>query len=966
MRICPPRPAFAILMVALADCAFGLNPSLSLTQFIHTSWTESEGAMVPYITAVAQSTDGYLWLGTRQGLLRFDGLHLVPWNPLPGEALPDKSIDSLAASAGGGLWIGTKGRIVRLEHGHLVQYTIMNGSPDGGIAAMVEDRAGRLWAGNVRPKAKAGGLVLLDNGRVKTYGTENGLQKPEVLSLFFDHEGTLWVGTLGGFCKWDAREARCHPVRPPFAAAQDAETLGPPAQKPFRLVKAILQDRQGTMWLGTVGQGLIRVRDDRFESFSRKDGLSSDDVEALAEDREGNLWVGTSNGFDRFREPKVAKWTTFEGLSGNFITAVCSTRGGDVWVGAFSRGLNRIRGNQIVRYSRSSGLPNDTVFSLHEDVNGTLWAGTGKGLARLSGERFVEVPVVDHSPFLSQTMTSVRSGVLWLADSNRGLARLRDGRVEEWQAEGMPSDAVYRLGSSRNGDLWVGYIKDGIAVIRGDSVVQTYTAETGLAAGAVQAIYEDRAGSMWIGTREGLSRIRNGRWTTWTAKQRVPLGGIQAMTEDDGGHLWLVTPAGMLLLTLEDLSRTPDGVPASLFFSTYGPDDGIRIADIPGTMDPRLAKSVDGRLWLSTGDGVATIDPASIRTNTLAPPISIEQLIVDGKRMDVTAHDIRFRGRAVQIDYTALSLTSPEAVRFRYQLEGFDRDWVEAGTRRQIVYANLPPADYRFHVIASNNDGVWNQEGAVLSFRCEPYFYQTRLFSALCLCALGLSVWGVVRLRVGQIRSRFQLVLAERTRLTREMHDTLLQGFAGVVYQLEAASRQAATAPDLSKKRVERALEQADQSLREAREALSSMRLSALEHSTLSEALLATGKQILEGTPARFDMDVTGRVRQLPYDIQANLYIIAREAINNALNHARPESVTLELAYSRDSVRLTVEDDGVGFDPDNTPVREDHWGLGGMRERARLIGARLTVQSERGLGTKIAVVVDRGASKSRG
>jgi two-component sensor histidine kinase/streptogramin lyase len=731
------------------------------------------------------------------------------------------------------------------------------------------------------------------------------------------------------------------------------------------MVRTVLQDRQGTLWLGTVGQGLIRIRDSRFEHFSRKDGLSSDDVEALAEDLEGNLWVGTSNGFDRFREPKVARWSTFEGLSGNLITVVCSTRSGDVWVAAVAGGLNRIRGNQIVRYSKSSGLPSDSVLSLHEDANGTLWAGTDNGVARLSGDRFVEVHPVGGSHYVIQSMTSGRGGVLWLADSERGLARLRDGSIEKWRAEGMPSDGIYRLGSSRNGDLWVGYFKKGIAVIRGDSV-ETYTTETGLASGIVQAIYEDSAGSMWIGTREGLSRVRNGRWTTWTAKQKVPSGGIQAMTEDGCGHFWLVTPAGMLLLQLEDLERTPDGAPASLSFSTYGPDDGIRMADIPGTANPRIARSADGRLWISTVDGVATINPASIRINTVPPPISIEQLTIDGKPMDVTAPGIRFRGRGVQIDYTALSLTSPEAVRFRYQLEGLDQDWVEAGTRRQIVYANLSPGNYRFHVIASNNDGVWNQEGAVLSFRCEPYFYQTRLFGALCLCVLGLSVYGIVRMRIGQIRSRFQLVLAERTRLTREMHDTLLQGFAGVVYQLEAASRQSTTAPDLSKRRVERALEQADQSLREAREALSSMRLSALENSTLSEALLATGKQILEGTPIRFDMDLNGRVRQLPYDIQANLYIIAREAINNALNHAKPQSVNLELAYSRDSVRLIVEDDGVGFDPDNTPIREDHWGLGGMRERARLIGARLTIHSERGLGTRITVMVDRAASKSRG
>jgi signal transduction histidine kinase len=334
-------------------------------------------------------------------------------------------------------------------------------------------------------------------------------------------------------------------------------------------------------------------------------------------------------------------------------------------------------------------------------------------------------------------------------------------------------------------------------------------------------------------------------------------------------------------------------------------------------------------------------------------------MLVDGRPVEIhSASEIAFRGRELQIAYTGLSLMVPERVRFRYKLDGFDWTWTDAGTRRNVVYVNLPPGRYRFRVIACNNDGVWNTSGAGLAFRLAPYFYQTSWFAVSCVGVLALLIWGFHWLRVRRLVSRFQLVSRERARVTRELHDSLLQGFSGVVYQLEAAARLFESNPELSKERLDRAIDQADQSLGETRRTIMSMRLPALEHHTLPEALSTIGAQLTEGTPITFHLTVKGLIRQLGYEVQANIYLIGREAITNAVNHAEPRRILAQMTYSEREVRLTVQDDGSGFDLEAASEKKDHWGVAGMRERANQIGASFTLESALGRGTKIGVSVE--------
>jgi signal transduction histidine kinase/ligand-binding sensor domain-containing protein len=967
------------LLIGFVDRAFGLDPGLSLSQFIHTSWNGTSGSDIPGVWALAQTTDGYLWLGTRQGLIRFDGVRFVRWTPPVGEELPGSAIASLAPSANGGLWIGMEGAILRLHDGHLERYTARNGIPQEPIVTMVEDRAGRLWAGCAASKRE--GLIRIENGSVTTFGRSHGLPTSEVLSLFLDRDDTLWVGTFGAFCRWSGNAAEFCRHTPGFdiksmARSADGRSFmaattrgllqfGPVYPQPVTSllgksippVKTLLEDRDATVWAGTIGQGLFRLRNGHVEHFTRLDGLSSDVIQSLFEDREGNVWVGTPNGVDRFREPKVARWSIQQGLAGNVITAICAAHDGSLWVGVMGSGLNRIRGDSVAPGSPPLGAEGANVLALHEDSNGTLWAGTTRRFGYFSQNRFTEIRSAGGS-HLDRVfaITAGPDGTIWLADSTQGIQTLRNGRVEAFSAAGIGAGkTIYQVLADHAGNLWIGYYGGGLEVVR-NGRVQAYDVQNGLAGGAVQAIYEDHLGVIWVGTKEGMSRFRQGSWTTWTARQGLPAGGVQAMIQDSYRHLWLVTAAGLLRAEMADLARQPDHAAENLSLLTYGPSDGIRPGERAG-MNPRMTVTADGRLWFSTEDGLAGINPALLRSNAIPPPVVVEQLTVDGKPAGIASREIALRSHAVEFEYTALSLTVPEAVRFRYQLEGFDKDWIDAGTRRQIAYANLPPRHYRFHVIACNNDGVWNTTGATVAFWCEPYFYQTWWFLALSIGAAGLCFYLAYRYRMSQLRSRFQLVLDERARLTRELHDTLLQGFAGVVFQLEAASRQLLSAPEAGRRRIDVALEQADQSLKEARLALSCMRLPTLENTPLPDALETAGRQIVDGTSIRFHMELKGNVRELPYDVQANLFIIAREAMNNAMNHARPGHLSLELDYTADRTRLAVQDDGVGFDPEAATPRDGHLGLCGMHERARKIAGVLTVDSQTGHGTKVEIVV---------
>jgi signal transduction histidine kinase/ligand-binding sensor domain-containing protein len=979
-------PIITVLVIS-GKSLFSLDPTLAVSQYLRTSWTQEEGVDVPAVQAVAQGPDGYLWLGTSTGLIRFDGMRFFHWEPRAGEKLPSNDIRFLIASPAQGLWIGTAKGVSRLFGGSLTGYPDADRWLGGPAVTMMEDRLGRLW---MRGPRSGGGLgALLRDGSFQVYGPADGLPAAGVRTIFEDRLHNLWLGTSSGVCRWaPGSPAACLniPHVSAFSLIEDMHgdlLIGDDISKSMLqlsngkleavidrvgnaslIPRAMLRDHDGNVWIGTAGQGLLRLREGRLERFTRRNGLSSDVIGALTEDREGNLWVGTARGVDRLRDPKVVHLGTSEGLSSDLVTTVYANQGA-VWIGTSGGGLNRVVGGRITQFLMDSGLPSTTVISLSADGGGRLWAGTSAGLAYFSGSRFIQVRSTGGRPLERVfAISGDRTGGITLADANQGLFTVRNGVARPLSIPGLPTERIYQLQFDRDGVLWIGYYAGGMAALSGTSA-RVYTVRDGLGEGPVRAIYQDRTGSIWAGTGTGLSRFHNGTWTTWTTRHGLPAGGVQGIVEDDRHDaLWLVTASGLVRLPLADLntSNGPGSNAAAkpLNLRLFGRNDGLRLAGSGNMLNSRVMKSDDGRIWLCTEDGVAIVDPIRMRSNAVPPPVVIEQVVVDGKTLDVNSPSgIAFQGSQLQIAYTALSLMAPERIRFKYRLDGLDPDWIDAETRRSVDYVRLPPGHYRFHVIACNNDGVWNTSGAVLALRVPPHFYQTTWFIALCVVLVASVAWGADQIRVRGVVSRFQLIAQERARLTRELHDSLLQGFVGVVYQLEAVARQFDTAPEASKQRLERAIDQADQALLEARRTILSMRLPALEHSTLPEALSAIAARLTEGTSVVFRLDVKGRVRQLPYDAQANVYLIGREAIANSVSHARASRILAALAYSEKELRLTVQDDGSGFDPQAAIAKNDHWGMAGMRERAETIGASFVLDTSPGRGTKIEVVFRR-------
>jgi signal transduction histidine kinase len=388
----------------------------------------------------------------------------------------------------------------------------------------------------------------------------------------------------------------------------------------------------------------------------------------------------------------------------------------------------------------------------------------------------------------------------------------------------------------------------------------------------------------------------------------------------------------------------------------FGRADGLRLYGV-ASPTPAIARDRGGHIWVCTQDGAAVFDPERLRRNPLPPPLTIEQVTVDGKSLDTTSHEVWFPGRTVQIAYTAVSLNSPELVRFRYRLIGVDPNWVDAGSRRNVAYAHLSPGGYRFRVTAANNDGPWNENVAEMVLYVEPYFYETYWFRAAVASAVLLMCWAAYRIRVRTLQSRWELIAAERAKFSRELHDSLLQGFSGVVFLLEAAAKKFDSAPEKSRKDLMKALDRADNSLREARQLVTDLRIPALENSTLPQALRETSHQMVHGMPVHFEFEVHGSAKPAHYDVDANLFLIGREALSNSLSHAGANRIRMELQYTSKGLGLTVEDDGSGFDPEMARAKEGHQGFRGMEERAKNIGGALAVESAGGKGTKIVVRV---------
>jgi ligand-binding sensor domain-containing protein/signal transduction histidine kinase len=901
-----------------------------------TGFTTNDGLADRAISSICEDHEGNLWLGTAAGLNEFRDGKFNTYKTRDG--LPNDSIRSIFEDRSGVLWIGTLGGLVRFESRRFTAYTIKDGLPNDTVEAVYEDRKGVLWINT------PGGLAAFSNGRFTSYSTANGLLSDRIWSIEEDRAGNLWIGSDGGLNSFTNGEFKAYTTE---------------AGLPEKSVWSIQEDHDGDLWLGTPG-GLARLKDGKLAVYTSKDGLSDDVVMALLEDREGSLWIGTERGgLNRLRDAKFTTYSTREGLTNDAVLTVCQSGDASIWSGTNGGGLNRFKDARFTSYTSKDGLASNIVRALCEDSAGNLWAGTPAGLNRLrSGEiktYTVEDGLSSNAVF---AIEEDREGVLWIGTLG-GLTRFKDGQFTVYTArDGLSDDSVISLRAARDGGLWIGTRSGGLCAMQNGRFV-SYRARDWLADDSVRAIYEDEDGAVWVGTRSsGLSRYKNGQFTTYTTKEGLFDDCVFEIIEDERNDLWLTSPKGVFRVSKKDLNDLAEGKPARIASTSFDTSDGMLSREC-SSGQPAGCRSSDGKLWFPTIKGIATIDPNNMPINLQAPPVAIERAIVDGNLTELTDRTELTPGRQrYEFHYTALSLVAPEKVRFKYMLEGFDKDWVDAGAQRVASYTQIAPGSYKFRVLACNNDGVWNETGASVNLYLKPYFYQTYWFYAVCGTVVGLVGLGLYRLRVQRIRSQFSAVLEERNRMAREIHDTLAQSLVGIALQLQAVEKALPDAPETAERHLSLAHSMVNHSLVEARRSIWDLRSKALETDDLATALSATARQMTEGTGVRVDVRVAGDPRRLPAQIENHALRIAQESLTNALRHADAKLVTIEAKFNSASLELRIEDDGRGFDvPGVLTAADGHFGLRGMHERVEHMGGELVVKSIPGEGTEIIATI---------
>jgi signal transduction histidine kinase/ligand-binding sensor domain-containing protein len=972
-------------LVALAGPAWSLDPHKSLTQYTRAVWTQANGLPEDDIGAITQTTDGYLWVGTRDGLARFDGYDFTSFTKNSG-ALPSDGVGALAAGHGGTLWIGTNNGLVRYAAGRFTTFTKKDGLPDNVIGSLYEDRDSVLWI------VAGVHLCRFENGHFISYPTDALLPALTARSIVGDTQG-IWVAGIDGLIKRTDKSF--------------APVLKIPGVSEGGFV-TLAKDRKGNSWIGGLGITFLSARG-RVQKFGAREGLTAS-VRALLEDRDGNLWAGTTRGLSRFEGGRFISQTVDSEASGGVVRCLFEDREGDLWVG-MTNGLYRFRDDEVTNYGRTERLPSDEPIAVHQDQEGRVWVGyRGDGVSTVGGAHPLHYTVRDG--LLSNQIFGIRENPeseLWILTFG-GVNVLRNGRPANFLLPHPNIRYYLDILEDRHGQIWLG-TSDGVFRMNGsalqgvvpvvpggpffndaaivlsegpdDSVwagtwgaglwqiqangVRRYTPADGLGSENIRSLLQDQDQTLWIGTfGGGLNAFRDGKFTRYTAKDGLLSDNIWHIDDDRAGSLWLATTRGVCRITKQQLHNFSAGRIPHLMPENYTSADGLRSAQcapgIPvgagGTM------TTDGRIWVPTGRGLAVIDPhaTSKRLIESAPAVHLVAVNVDGRDLAVNGSArLKAGSDHVQFRYTGIHLSAPERVRYDYMLEGLDHDWNSAADRRVTNFNTLRHGTYRFRVRASVAGSASNE--ASFQFEILPHFYEQRSFLWLCIASLTAAVFSLHRLRLRQIRGRFALVLKERIRIAREIHDTLAQGFFGISSQLNALSLNMSGQSDSAQRHLDLAKKMARHSITESRRSVMNLRDPDIEHRDLPAALARAAREWAEASTTRIETDIREVDCKLPEEVEQNTLRIAQEAVANALKHAHADTIRIRLQVADQRLELTVEDNGRGFELSGAfSMINGHYGLLGMRERAEQMGGQVQLTSAPHCGTviKFSIPVSAG------
>jgi len=965
--------------------AQALDSTRAITQYAHTAWRSRDGHFASAPLTITQTKDGYIWIGTATGLLRFDGVRFTPWDPPEGgPRLPSTSITILFVSRDGSLWIGTGRGLARWYHGKLTDYS----DPRGRVNAIAEDLQGHVWIARSRVQEGSGPLCEVAGSNLRCYGTAEGISEPSLTALIVDSSGSLWLGGEGALIRWTRQSAQTfnsldshrnyHTQIGALAAGRDGYlwvgfggsghglglerftgeswqtvTIGQFQGESFPS-SSLFIDRANSLWVGTDFKGIYRIRGSAVEHFDTSDGLSGDDVQALFEDAEHNVWVSTSAGIDCFRDLPVISYGKREGLTADQTNSIYAAGDGTVWVGLVS-GLDSIRNGVVSPIRAGKDLPGAEVTAMLVDHAGRLWLGVDDGLYLYRYGRFD--PILDKKGKRSGVVTQLAEDAdssIWATEPRafRRLLHIQGHVITEEFSEGAVGVA-----SDPRGGVWLN-LKNAIAHRR-NGVEKSLKIPAGIHTDDIADIVADHQGVLWVSIPQGILRFDGDNSQLLGADNGLPCPSTGSLIFDGQGSLWLTQSCGILRIdrnSLENWIQHPEAKVSTLVLDRF---DGVQLGGT--SFRPSASLGRDGRLWFVTEYEVETLDPADLHTNSYLPPVHIERLVADHEDVAITpATRVRSLTRDIEIDYTALSFVMPQRVRFRYKLEGHDNEWQDGGTRRSVFYMSLRPGTYRFLVTACNNSGLWNEQGASLAFTIAPAWYQTLGFRISCLLAGLLLLRVIYYLRMKQtsrsIRARFDERIAERTRLARDLHDTLLQTLQGSKLVADDALEHRPDA-DYTRRSLEKLSEWIDRAMREGRAALNALHSSAFDNRELSKRLqsalderepagISEGFLTVSGTPVEMDPLVTDEICRVGY-----------EAIRNAFVHSHAARIEVQLTYSEDFT-LIVRDNGRGMDSTTASRgRDGHFGLQSMRERAARIHGQFQLITAPNLGTTIELKI---------
>jgi signal transduction histidine kinase/ligand-binding sensor domain-containing protein len=943
-----------------------LDPQKALTQYSRSTWTQSQHLPQNGIRALAQTTDGYLWVGTREGIARFDGYRFTAFNREHGE-LPSNTIYALAAAGDGALWIGTTEGLTEYRGGRFRTLTTKDGLPDNLILWLHVSRSGDLWI------VGEDSMSRLTGGKFTSWRVTSDIPMNSVREISEDRQGNLYLagdntivrfrggkfttvlqpallGTsvlTSGVIVDRAANLWVLSTRGLMQFGKLSHTFGPAEGVTTQFNNSrgtLLEDRDGNIWVGTNG-GIGRLENGRVQVLSDAGGR------LLLEDREGDLWAGSDTGLAQLRDDVFTNFGRSEGWPSDQPSVIHQDRRGRIWAGFFDAGLYQIGNGRPQTVKSSVQALQERIYSIRETRAGELLVGVNQGLVRLndSGAQLYAPPDPSGRQWVNDAIEDHEHRI-WIGYSG-GVAELTDSSFRNVVPRDRARSPVVTLAVTSDDALWAGTYDKGLWRIK-NGEIRLFVSADGLGSDQIRVLYPDAAGSLWIGTLDGgLTEYRDGKFTRCTVKDGLASDNISAIA-DDGENLWLSTTRGITRISRERLRTGKGPVPI-----TYGEADGLRSAEGLQNVASGGNRHADGSLWFATPRGIAVYGLRSPPAAPAPPHVQIESITANGKPLlqsQALSSEVPPGPGNIEIAFTAIHLSAPDQVRFAWRLDGLDDSWKDAGDQHVAAFRNLGHGAYNFTVKAELPDGASRTASAV--FTLLPHYYETLWFRGLIVVVLAALVWFAYKLRERQMKTRYALVLAERARLAREVHDTLAQGFVGIGSQLDVVDMCLPKEAEAARNAVGLTRRMARHSLTEARRSLMDLRDENAERDDLGAALRQGAPLWSAGSGVPVEVAIKGDTPRLPEKAAHHLLRIAQEGVANAVKHARPGRIDISLDVGADRVQLCIEDDGIGFQAANSRSSDGHFGLMGMRERAQALGGTLRVESQPGKGTRLEVI----------